>query len=170
LSDNTFLYDAFLSHSSKDKPIVRKFAEKLTNDGFKVWFDEINIEIGDSIPLKLEEGIERSRVLLIFMSKDFFASDWTKMEHYAKLFDDPINKGKSFIPVLISDCEIPKMLNHFKYLDWRKPNKKSYEQLVQILRNLKSEHNKETNVLDLSEVRKNTKERNNWLKLLLDHQ
>ena len=35
-----FLYDVFLSHSAKDKAVVRPLAERLRADGVKVWFDE----------------------------------------------------------------------------------------------------------------------------------
>lgn len=34
---DTFAYDVFLSHSSKDKAIVRPLAERLRKDGVKVW-------------------------------------------------------------------------------------------------------------------------------------
>ena len=58
-----FEYDIFLSHSSKDKAVVRDVAERLRRDGLKVWFDEWVLKPGDSIPAKIEEGLERSRVL-----------------------------------------------------------------------------------------------------------
>ena len=35
-----FPYDVFLSHSAKDKAVVRPLAERLRADGVKVWFDE----------------------------------------------------------------------------------------------------------------------------------
>jgi hypothetical protein len=35
-----FEYDVFLSHSAKDKAVVRDVAERLRKDGVKVWFDE----------------------------------------------------------------------------------------------------------------------------------
>jgi len=35
-----FKYDVFLSHSSKDKDIVRAVAERLRADGLRVCFDE----------------------------------------------------------------------------------------------------------------------------------
>jgi len=35
-----FPYDIFLSHSAKDKAVVRPLAERLRADGVKVWFDE----------------------------------------------------------------------------------------------------------------------------------
>ncbi|MGH9837737.1 MAG: TIR domain-containing protein [Blastocatellia bacterium] len=34
-----FQYDVFLSHSSKDKDIVRAVAERLRADGLRVWLD-----------------------------------------------------------------------------------------------------------------------------------
>ena len=44
-----FPYDVFLSHSAKDKPVVRDVAEPLRKDGLRVWFDEWEIRPGDSI-------------------------------------------------------------------------------------------------------------------------
>jgi hypothetical protein len=43
-----FRYDVFLSHSSKDKDIVRALAERLRADGMRVWFDEWELRAGDS--------------------------------------------------------------------------------------------------------------------------
>ena len=52
-----FAYDVFLSHSAKDKAVVRDVAERLRKDGVKVWFDEWVLKPGDSIPSKVEEGL-----------------------------------------------------------------------------------------------------------------
>jgi hypothetical protein len=62
MSDD-FSYDVFLSHSSKDKAVVRPLAEKLRADGLRVWLDDWEIRPGDSVPAKIEEVLERSRVL-----------------------------------------------------------------------------------------------------------
>jgi hypothetical protein len=55
---NEFPYDVFLSHSAKDKAVVRPLAERLRQDGLKVWFDEWVLKPGDSIPAKIEDGLE----------------------------------------------------------------------------------------------------------------
>ncbi len=57
-------YDVFLSHSSKDKPVVRAIAERLRADGVKVWFDELVLKPGDSIPAKIEERLGALGVLV----------------------------------------------------------------------------------------------------------
>jgi len=44
-----FQYDVFLSHSSKDKAVVRALAERLRRDGLRVWFDEWEIQPGDTV-------------------------------------------------------------------------------------------------------------------------
>ena len=60
-----FPYDVFLSHSAKDKAPVRVVAERLRADGLRVWFDEWVLKAGDSIPSKIEEGLEHSRCSLV---------------------------------------------------------------------------------------------------------
>jgi len=64
MDDAAFPYDVFLSHSAKDKAVVRPLAERLRQDGLKVWFDEWVLKPGDSIPAKIEAGLEHSRVLV----------------------------------------------------------------------------------------------------------
>ena len=76
----TFKYDVFLSHSSKDKEKVHELAERLKNDGLRVWFDQWEIHPGDMIVKKIEDGLESSRVMVLCMSRQAFASDWAAME------------------------------------------------------------------------------------------
>lgn len=60
-----FDWDVFLSHSSIDKPRV----ERLTATGLRVWFDRPNIDNGEDIVTAVEQGLERSRVLVLWMTK-----------------------------------------------------------------------------------------------------
>jgi hypothetical protein len=78
-----FQFDVFLSHSAKDKAVVRELAARLKKDGVRVWLDEDQIKPGDSIPAKIEEGLEHSRVLVLCMSANAFGSDWAQLEAYA---------------------------------------------------------------------------------------
>jgi hypothetical protein len=47
MSAEAFTHDVFLSHSSKDKAVVRALAERLRQDGLKVWFDEWVLKPGE---------------------------------------------------------------------------------------------------------------------------
>ncbi len=93
-----FQYDVFLSHSSKDKPIVRARGERLRADGVRVWLDEWEIKPGDSILAKIEEGLEHSRVLVLCMSAQAFGSDWAQLESYTFRFRNPLNNERRFLP------------------------------------------------------------------------
>ena len=106
LERDVFQYDVFLSHSTKDKAVVRDVAERLRKDGLKVWFDEWVLKPGDSIPAKIEEGLERSLVLVLCMSANAFGSDWAQLEAGTFRFRDPLKKERRFIPVRLDDAPI----------------------------------------------------------------
>jgi len=114
-----FKYDVFLSHSAKDKAIVRDVAKRLKRDGVKVWFDEWEIKPGDSIPAKIEEGLEHSRVLVLCMSAAALTSDWPQLESHTFRFKDPLNHDRRFIPLRLDDAPLKGSIAQFSYIDWR---------------------------------------------------
>ena len=126
----TFKYDVFLSYSSKDKKTIHSLAKRLKEDGMHVWLDVWEIKPGDSIPLKIQSGLEQSRTLLMCMSQYYFDSDWGIAEHHTLLFRDPTNAQRRFIPLLIKDCTLPDIIAQFAYIDWRKPSDEVYNKLV----------------------------------------
>ena len=113
-----FTHDVFLSHSSKDKAVVRAVAERLRTDGLRVWFDEWELKPGDSIPAKIEEGLEHSRVLVLCMSANAFGSDWAQLEAGTFRFRDPLNQERRFIPLRLDDAPIKGSLAQFLYINW----------------------------------------------------
>src|SRR5215467_5566187 len=116
--NESFTFDVFLSHSSKDKEVVRDLANRLRNDGLKVWFDEWVLKPGDNIPAKIEHGLERSRVLVLCMSANAFGSDWSQLEAGTFRFRDPLNKQRRFVPLRLDDAPIKGSLAQFLYIDW----------------------------------------------------
>ena len=48
--DAGFQHDVFLSHSSKDKAVVRPLAQRLKEAGRRLWFDEWEIPPHFDIP------------------------------------------------------------------------------------------------------------------------
>lgn len=126
----TFEYDVFLSYSSKDKEPVHALAERLRNDGLRVWLDKWEIKPGDLIPLKIQHGLEKSNTLLMCMSSAYFDSEWGKVEHNTLIFRDPTNLGRRLIPLLMDDCTPPDVIAQFAYIDWRKQSDEEYGKLV----------------------------------------
>ena len=129
---NEFAHHVFLSHSAKDKAVVRPLAERLRKDRLKVWFDEWEIKPGDSIPAKIEEGLEHSRVLVLCMSANAFGSDWAQMESGTFRFRDPLNQERRFIPLRLDDAPIKGSLAQFHYINWYPdPQEQEYEKLLE---------------------------------------
>src|SRR6266571_372367 len=121
-----FSYDVFLSHSAKDKAVVRDVAKRLQKDGVKVWFDEWLLKPGDSIPAKIEEGLERSRVLVLCLSANASGSDWARLESGTFRFRDPLNQERRFIPLRLDATPVKGSLAQFLSLDWRADREKEY--------------------------------------------
>lgn len=94
--------------------------DSLIREGVTVWFDEDQILPGDSIPQKVEDGIEHSDAIILCLSPRFFDSEWTPAERAAFTYADPGSKSRAVIPVLIEDCRIPKALAHIRYVDMRR--------------------------------------------------
>lgn len=123
MNDAPFTHDVFLSHSAKDKAVVRALAERLRADGLRVWFDEWEIKPGDSIPAKIEEGLDHSRVFVLCMSANASGSDWAHLEAGTcgrgnLPFRDPLNKDRRFIPLRLDEALIKASLAQFLYLNW----------------------------------------------------
>jgi len=108
----------FMSYSSKDKQFVRWISVDLNNAGHKVWFDEWNILIGESIPSKIQKGLDECDFLIVILSQNSVISNWVEREWQEKYFEE-INKGKIFVlPILKEKCNIPTLLKTKRYADF----------------------------------------------------
>ncbi len=96
--------------------MVRPLAERLRADGVKVWFDEWMLKPGYSIPARIEEGLERSRELVLCMSAHALGSDWAQLESGTFRFRDPLNKERRFLPLRLDDAPIKGSLAQFLYI------------------------------------------------------
>jgi WD40 repeat protein len=131
---NTFDYDVFISYSSQDKQVVHALAKRLKQEGLRVWLDAWAIQPGDMISLQIQRGLEQSRTLLMCMSRAYFDSEWTTLEHHTLLFRDPTNEKRRFIPLLIEDCTMPDIIAQFAYIDWRTRSDEAYGRLLSVCR------------------------------------
>jgi hypothetical protein len=109
-----FTHDIFLSYSSADVATVDDIANRLKARGLRVWFDEWQIKLGDSVPSKIEAGLEGSNVLVLCMPESAFVSDWTRLESYTYRFRDPLNRDRRFIPLRLDDADPPGSLAQFR--------------------------------------------------------
>ena len=68
-------------NASEDKDeIVRPLANALVEKGVKVWYDEFEMKIGDSLRRKIDKGLANSRFGIVVISRDFIKKGWTNYE------------------------------------------------------------------------------------------
>lgn len=120
----------FVSHSSADKPFVRRLVDDLSKLGLdNIWYDERVIDVGDSIPQEIEKGLSGSDYVIVILSKNSAQSRWVKLELDASY----MSPETLILPVLIDDCEIPALLKARKYADFRTNYEKAFYELSQTL-------------------------------------
>lgn len=75
------LWDVFISHASEDKErVARPLASLLKNAGLRVWIDENELRLGDSLRRKIDHGLASSRYGVVVLSPSFFAKEWPQRE------------------------------------------------------------------------------------------
>jgi len=110
-----------MSHSSVDKPFVERLAADLrTREGIDAWLDKWEIQPGDSIPNKLETGLDDANIFVFVLSPKSVESSWSRHERDAWLtmqVDEEVaaeqagrTPQRRLIPVLYQDCEKPTFL------------------------------------------------------------
>jgi TIR domain len=116
-------FSVFLSHSSRDKPLIDKIFNELHKADVRAWYDRYEIEPGDSITDKINEGLAGSRLGVLFFSKNFIdaKSGWpTKEANY--FFQKLMREGKKNFVVCNIDLaidQLPPLLQDFRFVDMR---------------------------------------------------
>jgi hypothetical protein len=74
-------FDVFISHASEDKgAFVEPLALELRKRGLSVWYDRFELNVGDSLREKIEEGLALCRYGVVVFSPSFLKKKWPKKE------------------------------------------------------------------------------------------
>ena len=101
-----YTYDVFLSHNRQDKPWVRELAYSLHVAGLKVFFDEEAVPPGAQILRTIEDALEDSRYILLFLTPFSLASRWVALEVALAISADPDSKQNRLIPVCLEPLNL----------------------------------------------------------------
>jgi len=97
-------YDVFISHATEDKDeFVRHLAHALVEEGLKVWYDEFELKIGDSLRRKIDMGLANSRAGIVVLSTNFLKKGWTMYELDGLITNDVAGKQK-LLPIWHGLC------------------------------------------------------------------
>lgn len=108
----------FLCHASEDAELVKKINSDLRRSGVLTWLDKQDLLPGDGWQRKIEEAIESSDFVLVFLSAKSIQKKGTFQREIKYALDQMIERpsGESYIiPILLEDCEPPR---EFKDIQW----------------------------------------------------
>src|SRR5918911_4637417 len=112
----------FMSHNSKDKPFVRRLAKELESYGVKVWVDEAEIKIGESLTQKIGQAIEETDFFAVVLSKNSIDSAWVQKELEIAISKEIERKQVVVLPLLLEPVLIPAFLKDKLYADFTTPD------------------------------------------------
>lgn len=130
------LHDCFISYFSGDKGFVGRLETDLRLREINIWRDDSEIEIGDSISDKVQQGLTDSYSFVIVLSAEALSRPWVKEELRAAY---ALRLGGEFkiLPVLHKECDIPPFLMDYKFADFRE-DRRYDEQLTLLERAIKN--------------------------------
>ena len=131
-----YTYDVFISHSSKDKPIVERIVQDFRREGITYWVDHEQVTFGDYVTGKIEDGLRESKNVLVCVSSNLGRSNWCTAEH-GPILNRELSKpsGKKVIPLRLDNCsedDIPTLLYDIKRANYS--NTAEYSELLKFLK------------------------------------
>ncbi len=115
----------FLCHASQDKPAVRKLHRYLKQRGVQPWLDELDLLPGENWEVEIPNAIFSSDVILVCLSKNSVDKEGYVQKEISFALDKAMEKpeGTIFVvPVKLEDCDVPKRLNRFQWVDLFRPD------------------------------------------------
>ncbi|MEM9954857.1 MAG: COR domain-containing protein, partial [Chloroflexota bacterium] len=132
----TYDFDVFISHSSRDNPMIERVIKSFKRHNIKYWLDNEQIKPDSKIVSEIERGIETSRHFLICLSPNYVQSEWCKGE-YRPVLNSILSRVEGYSVVLLNleDMDLketPLMLREWKQTNYR--DSKEYTKLLEFLK------------------------------------
>ena len=124
----------FLCYAREDKEKVRAIHDKLKGAGFAPWWDE-DLLPGQRWENVIDEAIERSDLFLACLSVQALSKEKAyyrkEIEKALEIADMKHERAIFLIPVRLDDCEVPKKLSAFQWVNWFEED--GFEKLVKAI-------------------------------------
>jgi len=106
------IHCAFFSYAHEDAEFVLRLAKDLRAAGASVWMDRLDIKPGERWDRAVEDALKKCPELLVILSPA--AVESTNVMDEVSL---ALEEGKTILPVVHRNCEIPFRLRRFEYVD-----------------------------------------------------
>lgn len=94
-------YDVFVSHANANKQsFVDSLYEQLNRLRIRIWYDSTEIDWGDGLKEKIQEGLSKCRFGIVILSPEFIDRKWTNQELTELLTRQNESREKVVLPLL----------------------------------------------------------------------
>lgn len=94
-------YDVFVSHANANKQsFVDSLYEQLNRLRIRIWYDSTEIDWGDGLKEKIQEGLSKCRFGIVILSPEFIERKWTNQELTELLTRQNESHEKVILPLL----------------------------------------------------------------------
>lgn len=136
---NKRLLKVFLSYASQDKSSAQEISNRLSNEGWiDMWLGEKKILPGQDWHLAITKAVENSDIVIICLSINSVSKEGYVQKELRYVREIALEKPEGtifLIPLRLDECEIPKTLQIYQWVDYFKPDKnKGYSLLVESLK------------------------------------
>lgn len=113
----------FLSYSSRDKQFAPRIAASLRAAGVRVWIDEGELKLGDSLIERIRDDIDQMDYLAVVLTPSSVRSAWVKREVDIAMNQEINGKKVKVLPLLLRKCNLPSFLIGKRYADFIKADR-----------------------------------------------
>ncbi|MBI3167627.1 MAG: SUMF1/EgtB/PvdO family nonheme iron enzyme [Chloroflexi bacterium] len=110
----------FLCHASQDKPAVLRLHRYLTQHGVEPWLDREELLPGQNWAVEISKALDATDVILVCLSKASISKEGFVQKEISFALDKALEKPEGMIfiiPVKLEECELPRSLNRFHWVD-----------------------------------------------------
>jgi hypothetical protein len=98
----------FISYSRRDAAFLKQFLDHLRPyvraGAIPLWVDRQQIKPGDEWHQKIEQALEKARVVVLLVSARFLASDFVADEELPRLLEKAEQRQVVILPVILETC------------------------------------------------------------------
>jgi S-DNA-T family DNA segregation ATPase FtsK/SpoIIIE len=142
------LLRVFLCHASQDKPVVRELRKRLEAEGWiDPWLDEEKISLGQHWTTVIEDALDASDIVVIFLSKNSVKKEGFVQRELNYAWNLSLEKPQDvifLIPFRIDECDVPRYLRSRQWGDYFGEQKETTYQ--NLLRSLKEKYKQKYNL------------------------
>src|SRR5262249_27471928 len=125
--------NVFLCHRKADDAITERLAVELRDSGCSVWFDEWEINVGDSVIERMNTGLTGASYLILCYSDKGVTAPWISAEWMNTLARQLNGENVKILPARLTGGNPPALLAAVKYADLVKDWDKGVRDLLKAM-------------------------------------